>query len=76
MISAIRDTCRRAGEDPQLSCSRDELGSDFRSKVVLEYPYLVFFRPSPPDSGFRVQVIRILHQAQDVEAAFSEDERS
>ena len=73
-MQAIRETCRRAGEDPQLGRSRPELGLSVRSKVVLEYPYLIYFRPAPPRVRVRVQIIRILHQARDVESVFSEEQ--
>jgi plasmid stabilization system protein ParE len=52
---------------------RPELGPDVRSKVVLDYPYLVYFRPAPRAARVRVQVVRVLHQARDLDRAFSED---
>ena len=73
-MGAIRQTCRRASEDPQLGRGRDELGPNVRSKVVLDYPYLVYFRPAPPHAGTRIQVIRVLHQARDVEHVFAQED--
>jgi plasmid stabilization system protein ParE len=70
VVQAIRATCQRAGEDPLLGRARSELGEHLRSKIVLEYPYLVYFRASPRG---RVEIVRILHQARDVETAFRED---
>jgi len=75
VVQAIRGTCRRAGEDPQLGRARPELGTGIRSKVVLEYPYLVYFRNAPATGPAPVQIVRILHQSRDVEAAFAETVR-
>lgn len=73
VVQAIRDTCRRAGEDPQLGRNRPELGPEVRSKVVLEYPYMIYFRIAPATVQARVEILRILHQRRDVKAAFRED---
>jgi plasmid stabilization system protein ParE len=72
-VQAIRHTCRRAGEDPQLGRNRPDLGPGVRSKLVLEYPYLIYFRLTPPGGRARVEILRVLHQARDVEGAFSRD---
>lgn len=72
-MQAIRDTCRRAGDDPELGRHRPDLGAEVRSKVVLEYPYAIYYRHAPSRLRARVQVIRVLHQARDVGGAFSED---
>lgn len=72
MVEAIRRTCQRAGEDPQLGRDRPELAPGVRSKIVPEYPYLIYFREAPSPAGATVQIARILHQARDVERAFSE----
>ena len=70
IVEAIEETCRRAGEDPQLGEARPDLGTGIRSKRVLQYRFRVYFRPASPRSHARVQIIRILHQAQDVDRAF------
>jgi plasmid stabilization system protein ParE len=57
------------GKDPRLGRDRPELGVGVRSKIVLEYPYLIFFRPTPRGDA---DVIRVLHQARELEAAFRE----
>lgn len=66
----------QAGEDPQLSRVRQELGPRVQSKIVRDYPYSVYFRRAPSHVRARVQVVRILHQARDVEAAFAEEDLS
>lgn len=76
VVNATRETCARAGEDPQLARDREELGPQVQSKMVLEYPYMVYFRRAPAPVGTRIQAIRILHQARDVETALAEDEPS
>jgi len=47
VIQAVNATCQRAGVDPQLGRQRPELGAEIRTKIVLEYPYTVYFRISP-----------------------------
>lgn len=72
VVEAIRRTCGRAGEAPHLGRDRAELGPGIRSRVVVDYPYLIYFRAAPPAVDAAVQVARILHQARDVESAFTE----
>ncbi len=72
VLEEIRAACRRAGEDPGQCERRPDLGPDVRSRIVHRYPFRIYFRPAVPTAGFRVEVIRILRQQQDVGAAFGD----
>lgn len=72
VVRAIRETCRRAGEEPGLASCRDDLGPGVRSRMVLEYPYRVYFLLTPQRQPASIRVIRILHQRRDVESAFDD----
>lgn len=72
VVMAIRDTCGRAGADPGIGRPRKAIEPDLRSKPVRRYPYTIFYRLARPGAGFRVEVLRILHQRSDMEAALAE----
>lgn len=65
VIDQIDAACRTLARSPGLGQSRPELGQDVRSFPVRSY--LVFYRKAPPT----IQVLRVLHGARDIPAAFS-----
>ena len=56
--------CRRLLENPELGRARDELIRGLRSTLV--GPHTVFYRTAMTD----VEVVRVLHQREDVETIF------
>jgi toxin ParE1/3/4 len=56
--------CQRLTENSQLGRSRQELMNGLHSIVVT--PHVVFYRSSSSD----IEIIRVLHQSEDVETIF------
>ncbi|HYH39722.1 MAG TPA: type II toxin-antitoxin system RelE/ParE family toxin [Azospirillum sp.] len=66
LIRAIDETFRRLSEHPAMGRSRESLQPNLRSHP--HGSYVVFYRPV--DGG--IEVVRVLHGARDIDAAFSE----
>lgn len=73
VVRAIRDTCKRAGEDPETGRARPDIRPGVRVKLVRGYPFAVYFRIAQPGAAFRVQILRILHQRRSVDPRALED---
>jgi plasmid stabilization system protein ParE len=72
VIMAIRDACSRAGLDPGIGRRRKAINPGLHNKLVRRYPYTIFYRLARTESGFSVEVLRILHQRSDTEAALAD----
>ena len=67
VVSRIREKCELLGETPgEIGVARPELGEDVRSFPVP--PHVLFFRYRRS----QVQVIRILHERQDLDVSYPE----
>ncbi len=69
---AIRETCSRAGADPGIGRPRSDIEPGLYAKLARRYPYMIFYRLAQPESGFRVDIARILHQRRDIGASLSD----
>ena len=61
----VMHACARLMENPELGRKRDELISGLRSFVI--DPHVVFYRLS----GGAVEIVRVVHQREDIETMFS-----
>lgn len=67
LLREIDDAAERAGSRPLAWRRRDEIAAGLRS--VLAQPYAVFYRLLDEDG---VQIVRVLHQRRNLDAAFPE----
>ena len=63
-LRSIDEKCRTLADFPMMGRSRPELGPELRSFPVGHYA--IFYRPL--ENG--VEIVRILHQARDIEVLF------
>jgi plasmid stabilization system protein ParE len=72
VVLAIRDTCSRAGADPGIGRPRSDIEPGLYLKLSRRYPYMILYRLAQPETGFRVDIARILHQRRDLGALLSD----
>lgn len=66
ILLELRTAGDRAADRPLLQRLRERLGAGLR--VMLVRPYLLFYRLNDTD----VEIVRVLHERRDIEAAFSD----
>jgi toxin ParE1/3/4 len=70
LVMRLRDMARMLAGAPAIGRARPELGAGIRSFVVNRY--VLFYRPLTGAAG--IELVRVLHGARDVDAAFAGDE--
>ena len=66
LIDMVEEKCRLIASRPAIGRPRDALLAGLRSHPIGQY--IVFYRPIPDG----VEIVRVLHGARDVDAAFTE----
>ncbi len=64
LLRILRDKCRVVAETPGVGRPRDDLSPGVRS--VVAGSYVIFYRTA----GHRIDVVRVLHGARDIEHVF------
>ena len=70
VVMRLRDMARMLAGAPSIGRGRSELGADLRSFVADRY--VLFYRPLQGRVG--IELVRVLHDARDLDAIFSGDE--